>query len=145
MIKINLLLGILLGILCGILTGCQTANQTVVVQHGPCGPNCAPSRARVIEREVVVVREERPSLWSSLVQVNVVPGGGCPPRGRMIHQPIMRQGCQPEWYQREWVPADRNCPPQGWGNQPWGGPPQYGGGGPSTWGDPTGRGPGGYR
>ncbi len=138
-----MLLGILLGILCGILTGCQTSNQTVVVQEGgggPCGPNCAPSRSRVIrEREVVMVQPQPCPPRRSFIQVHIVPGGGCPPRGGMIHRPMMvGQQCPPQgWGQQQY-------PPQGWGQPQWGGP-QYGGQSNGlTWGNPNG-GPGGYR
>lgn len=149
--KIYMLLGILLGILlASSLTSCNTVERTIIVQGGgggPCGPNCAPSRARMIEREVVVVREQpvvrESPLWPSFIQVNLVPGGGCPPRGRMMmHQPVY-QGCEQPWYRRQWVPVDQGCPQpmyNGGGNQPYYG----GGGGPSTWGNPNG-GPGGYR
>ncbi len=127
--KLYMLFGIAVGILAAFLAGCQTSNQTVVVQHGPCGPNCAPSRARVIEREVVVVREQpvvrESPLWGSFIQVNVVPGNGaCPPsRGRMIRRRVI-QDCAPEWYERDWVPVNRGCPPPGY-NGGYG----YGGGG----------------
>ena len=156
-----MLLGILLGILCGILTGCQTSNQTVVVGgtptqslprhvvddgreqfaledsyalrgYGPCGPRCAPPKASMI-----VVKRPRPPLFN----VIVVGGRNCDPCQRMV-----RQDCEPEWYQRDLVPMDRNCPPPGWnGQQGWLGP-QNGGqqGGGLTWGNPN-HGPGGYR
>ena len=111
--KLYMLLGILLGILfASMLSSCVT--QTVMVQGGgPCGPNCAPSRGRL-----VVEKHHQP-----LINVHVVPGGGCPPRGRMIRQPmIQRQQCPQPWYQ-----------------QPWG--HQQGG---STWGSPAWGQPGGY-
>jgi hypothetical protein len=132
--KLRLILVVTITMIVLHLIGCNTVQQTTIVQGGggPCGPNCAPSRSQIIrEREVVVVREERrPSFWSSFIEVNVVPGGGCPPRGRMI-----RQQCPPPWHQQQ-------CPPPGWNNgqQHWNGSPQQNG---LTWGDPN-RGPGGY-
>ncbi len=166
--KIYMLLGILLGILCGILTGCQTSNQTVVVGgtptqslprhvvddgreqfaledsyalrgYGPCGPRCAPPKAAMI-----AVKRPRPPLFKVVV---VRGGGNCAPRQRFHHQSMVRQGCEPEWYQRDWIPVDnRNCPPPGWNGhqQSWPGSRNGGQQDGLTWGNPN-YGPGGYR